>query len=157
MSLMTKSGFEKLKNELLSLEEEEKKAIEAVVIARGFGDFSENAELEAANNWLDRVRNSMADNTKKLNQATIFEPANVDKTRVGFGAQVELEDMDNDQIVIYKIVGEFEANLQEGKISTESPLAKALNGKKVGDECVIHAPAGEKNFEIKKIDYSWLV
>jgi transcription elongation factor GreA len=154
---MTNSGFHKLKNELSVLEEEEKKAIEAIVIARGFGDFSENAELEAANNWLDRIRKNMEENAKKVSQSHIFDVSNIDKTKIGFGAQVELEDIETGKIMVYKIVGEFEANVQEGKLSIESPLAKALNGKKIGQDCVISAPSGEKNFEIKNIDYSWLI
>ena len=157
MALMTEYGFHKLKEELIALEKEEKEAIDAVVIARGFGDFSENAELEAANGWLERTRKKILETIGRINEAEIFNPTVVDKTRVNFGAQVEVEDEESGKSVVYKIVGEVEANVQEGKISSQSPLAKALHGKEVGAECVFNAPGGEKIYTIKKIDYSWLV
>jgi len=156
MALMTEYGFHKLKDELIALEKEEKEAVEAVVVARGFGDFSENAELEAANSWLERTRKKMLETVQKINEAELFNVAVVDKSRVNFGAQVEVEDEETGKNVVYKIVGEVEASVQEGKISVQSPIAKALHGKEVGAECVFNAPGGEKVYTIKKIDYSWL-
>lgn len=156
MALMTKEGLQKLRAEQEFLEQEEKKAVEAVVVARSFGDFSENAELETASNWLERTRKRIAEVEQKIGEAEIFNSASTDKTKASFGAKVELEDQDTEKIVVYKIVGEVEANVQEGKISFQSPMAKALQGKTVGSECVFNAPAGEKVFIIKKIDYSWL-
>ncbi len=156
MALMTEYGFQKLKDELVSLEKEEKDAIDAVVTARGFGDFSENAELETATSWLERTRKKMLEIAQKINEAEIFNVSLVDTSCVNFGAQVEVEDEESAKIVVYKIVGEVEANVQEGKISVQSPLAKALHGKNVGAECVFNAPGGEKVYKIKKIDYSWL-
>lgn len=156
MALVTEYGFQKLKEELIALEKEEKAAVDAVVVARGFGDFSENAELETATSWLERTRKKILECNQKIGEAEIFSAAVVDKTRVNFGAQVEVEDQDTEKCVVYKIVGEVEANVQEGKISAQSPLAKALHGKSVGAECVFNAPSGEKVYVIKKIDYSWL-
>lgn len=155
MALMTIEGLEKLKKELQMLSQEEKKAVDAVVVARSFGDFSENAELETASSWLERTRKKLAEIEQKIGEAEIFDIASVDKSKVNFGAQVELED-EHGNIAVYKIVSEVEANVQEGKISVQSPLARALHSKAIGDECVIYAPGGEKIFTINKIDYSWL-
>lgn len=156
MALMTMNGLQKLKAAKVLLEQEEKNAVLAVVEARSFGDFSENAELEAATNWLERIRKNILENEQKVTEAEIFNPTVVDKSRVNFGAEVTIEDQDTQKCAVYRIVGEVESNVQEGKISFQSPMAKALHGKKIGDECVFNAPAGEKMCVVKKIDYSWL-
>jgi len=156
MAMITKSGLEKLKDELTNLTKEEKSAVEAVVVARSFGDFSENAELEAANAWLERTRKKMAEVETRINEAEIFDLQFVDKNRVNFGAQVKVEDLDTGAITDYKIVSDVESNIQDGKISIQSPIARALQGKRTGDECSFMVPAGEKVLLIQSIDYSWL-
>lgn len=155
MFLITKYGFEKLKNDLVLIEHEEKQAIEAVVIARGYGDFSENAELEAANNWLERCRTKKNVCQQNLLNAQIFNSDNADKSIVSFGACVSVED-ENENVVQYKIVSELESDVKEGKISLKSPIASALMGKKIGTECSIKVPSGDKFLTILNIDYSWL-
>ena len=154
--LMTKNGLAKLKQEQENLVQEEKRAIDAVTQARSYGDFSENAELEVANAWLDRVREKMAEIEQKIAKAEIFNYTASHQNKVNFGAQVFLEDVDTGAPAVYKIVGEVESNVQEGKISFQSPLAKALLGKNKDDECSFNAPSGEKVFLIKNIDYTWL-
>lgn len=154
--LMTVNGLNKLKNELKALHEEEKSAVEAVVTARSFGDFSENAELETANSWLERTRMKIAETETAISEAEIFDITTIDKSKVGFGAEVELEDQETGKVTTYKIVGQVEANVQEGKISLNSPLAKALHGKREGDDVALNVPAGEKDFTINKLSYSWL-
>ncbi len=156
MAIITKDGLLMLKDELVNLFNEEKNAVDAVVVARSFGDFSENAELEAANAWLERTRKKMTEIDKRIAEAEIFDVSVVDKTRVNFGAYVEVEDMDTEKVTNYKIVSDVESNIEEGKISFQSPIARALRGKVVGDECIVIVPAGEKILCIKKIDYSWL-
>jgi len=156
MSLITKQGMINLKEKLISLEQEEKEALNALIVARGFGDFSENAELEAARNWLDRINNDQQKTKAIISQAVVFNVNNIiNENVVGFGACVMVED-ENDKIFEYKIVNETESNLKEGKISSTSPIAKALFSKKIDDECVFSAPSGQKSYLIKKIDYSWL-
>lgn len=156
MALMTKDGLQKLKIEQKNLLQDEKDAVEAVVIARSYGDFSENAELEAANAWLERTRRKMHETEVRIAEANIIDPATIDKSRVNFGAEVTLKDSESQKIMVYKIVGEFESNVQEGKISFQSPLAKSILGKELDDECSFNAPGGEKIFIIEQISYSWL-
>lgn len=156
MAIITKEGLLKLRDEFATLALEEKEAVSAVVVARSFGDFSENAELDTANAWLERTRKRMQEVEQRIMEAEIFDIKMIDKDKVGFGAMIEVEDLDNDKLFKYKIVSDVEANVQESKISVQSPLAKAVHGKKVGDECTVAAPAGEKILQIKSIDYSWL-
>ena len=152
MALITKDGFERLKIFKEELLNEQKQAIEAVVIARGYGDFSENAELEAANNWLERVRMEIAKAEESINSAQIFSLQGVDVGKIGFGATVQVED-ENGNLNTYTIVSEFEADLEQGKISVNSPIARALFGKSLGQECILKAPSGEKMLYIVSITY----
>lgn len=156
MSMITKDGLLKLKEELVHLAQEEKNAVEAVVVARSFGDFSENAELEAANAWLERTRKRAVEIEVRINEAEIFDINHVDKNKVNFGAHVTVEDQDTGAVIEYKIVSDVEANIHDGKISIQSPIARALQGKQVGDECSFMVPAGEKVLTIQAIDYAWL-
>ena len=152
MALITQIGLDKLKNDREKLVIEEKMAVDAVVVARGYGDFSENAELEAANAWLERVRMKIAENEERINSSQVFSLENIDQTKIGFGATVEVED-ENGEIKKYKIVSEFESDLSNGKISIVSPIARALSGKSVNDECLLKAPSGEKILYIVSISY----
>ncbi len=154
--LITSFGLNKLKEEKEKLLQDEKDALESVVIARGYGDFSENAELDAAKEWLDRTRVKMSEIDKKISLAKIFDSSLIDKTKVNFGAAVKVEDLKSGNETIYKIVSDAEFDIAQGKISTQSAIAKGLIGKEVKDEVFIQTPGGEKNFLIKEIDYSWL-
>lgn len=153
MELVTSQGLLQLKKEEERLLEEEKEAVEAMVIARGFGDFSENAELDSAKEWLQRVRQRIGEIKEKIRNAEVFDISKVDKEVVGFGATVLLEDCETEKETLYKIVGEDESSVEEGKISFKSPIARGLKGKRKEEECEIRTPRGEKYYLVKNITY----
>lgn len=152
MSLITAEGLEKLKKTLSELEEDEEVALKAIAFARSLGDFSENAELDAARNDLERVQGKISEIKNEILSAVIFDPSSITADVVGFGCTVLLEDDNGDQ-VSYKIVHNSEADISIGNLSFSSPLAQAMIGKKVGDSFSFCPPAGEKNFDILSINY----
>lgn len=158
MSVLTPEGLLLLKREEERLLAEEKRAVEAMTIARGFGDFSENAELDSAREWLTRTQQKMVEINEKIRNSEVISLSSIKLNEVGFGADVELEFEENgsQKSVKYRIVGEDEADIAQGKISYKSPIAFALRGKKIGDECEVFAPSGERTFLIKSINYDWL-
>lgn len=152
MALITENGLNNLKKILSSLEEEEKVTLEAVAFARSLGDLSENAELDAAKNDLERIQSQIAEIRSEISSAIIFDISNANHDVVGFGCKVTLED-DNGDKVQYDIVHNIEADISSNKLSFSSPLAQAMLGKRVGDSFSFCPPSGEKNFEILEIKY----
>lgn len=153
MSLITKAGLEKLKNLLIQLEEEEQITLQAVAFARSLGDFSENAELDAARNDLERIQGKIAEMKGEISNATIFDVSLANTNIIGFGCLVTLQD-DNGDNFSYTIVHNYDADISKNKLSFSSPLAQAMLGKQVGDSFSFFPPAGEKNFDILSIDYT---
>lgn len=153
--LLTASGAEKLKAELKRLKSTDRpQVIAAIAEARAHGDLSENAEYSAAKEQQGFIEGRIRELEAMLPSAEIIEPANLNgQGKVIFGATVELFDEDGDTEVTYQIVGEQEADIGQGQISLGSPIARALIGKEEGDEVVVQAPGGEKNFEILKVSY----
>lgn len=156
MALITIEGLEKLKRKLVELEEIEEVTLQTIAFARSLGDFSENAELDAARNELERVQGEIAKLKNDISSSTIFDQNSITADIVGFGCTVVLEDDNGDEIA-YTIVHESEADISKNKLSFCSPLAQAMIGRKAGDSFSFCPPAGEKNFDILKIDYSSLV
>ncbi|MDX8395966.1 MAG: transcription elongation factor GreA [Mariprofundaceae bacterium] len=152
---MTKEGAEKLREELDYIKGEKKhQIIAAIEEARAHGDLSENAEYHAAkeDQGLNEARiNFLGD---RLARAELIDPATINTNSIVFGATVGLIDCNNEKEVTYQIVGEDEANIADGKISITSPIARALIGKEEGDEAIVLAPGGEREYEIQSVSYS---
>src|SRR5262247_1787340 len=140
---MTMEGYRKLESELHRLKVEERpRIIQQIAEARDHGDLSENAEYHAAKDAQGLNEARVAELEDKLARAEIIDPAKLSGNTVKFGATVTLEDEDAGEKVKYKIVGEDEANLRDGKISITSPIARALIGKSKGDTAEVTTPKG---------------
>ena len=152
---ITKTGAEKLKQELHTLKSVDRPAvINAIAEARAQGDLSENAEYDAAKDRQGFIEGGIQEIESKLSMCQIIDPSTLDAGgRVVFGATVELEDEDSGERVTYQIVGEDEADLKLGLINISSPIARALIGKEEGDVASVQAPAGLRQYEIIKVSY----
>ena len=152
---LTRRGAEKLKEELARLKSVERHAvIQAISEARAQGDLSENAEYEAAKDKQGFIEGRIKELESKLAAAQIIDPASLDAGgKVVFGATVELEDSASGVCVTYQIVGDDEADIKHGKISVNSPIARALIGKGEGDVAEVQAPGGVRSYEILSIRY----
>ncbi len=152
---LTKRGAEKLKEELHRLKTVERHAvINAISEARAQGDLSENAEYDAAKDKQGFIEGRILEIESKLAAAQIIDPSTLDAGgRVVFGATVDLEEEASGNEVTYQIVGEDEADLKVGRISINSPIARALIGKEAGDVAEVQAPGGIKRYEIVDVRY----
>lgn len=152
---LTIAGAEALRKELHEMKTIHRPAvIAAIAEARSHGDLSENAEYDAAKEKQGFIEGRIAELEGKLSNAQIINPAliNADGACV-FGATVELEDMQSGETVTYQIVGEDEASIKHGKISINSPIARALIGKFAGDVAEVEAPGGIREYEILGVKY----
>jgi transcription elongation factor GreA len=152
---ITLRGAELLREELKRLKTVERPAVVAAIAeARSHGDLSENAEYDAAKERQGFVEGRIAEVEGKLGNAQIIDPAALDADgRIVFGATVDLEDADGGLGVTYQIVGDDEADLKQGKISLNSPVARALIGKYAGDVAEVQAPGGRREYEILDVRY----
>jgi len=151
---MTREGAEALRQELTTLKTEKRHQIVATIEeARAHGDLSENAEYHAAKEEQGLNESRIATLEDKLARAQIIDPATIESDTVVFGARVTLVDLDKDAKVSYYIVGEDEADINQGKISITSPIARALIAKEEGDVATVHAPSGDREYEITEISY----
>ena len=149
---MLAEGYEKLTAELKALRDERPLIVEAIEEARAHGDLSENAEYHAAKERQGQVEASIADLEDKLSRATIVDPATLSGDKIIFGATVTLLD-DDEKPVKYQIVGPYEADAKKGMISYNSPLGKALIGRKVDEEIEVTVPSGDKFYLLDKIEF----
>jgi transcription elongation factor GreA len=152
---LTIEGAEKLRAELQRLKSLERpKVITAIAEARSHGDLSENAEYDAARERQAFIEGRISEIELKLANAQIIDPKLLDAGgRCVFGATVDLEDQDSGERVKYQIVGEDEANIKAGKISVNSPIARALIGKYAGDVAQVQAPGGIREYEMLDVRY----
>lgn len=151
---MTKRGAEALREELKYLKGEKRaKIVEAISTARAHGDLSENAEYHAAKEEQGFNEGRIRELEDKLARAHIIDPATIRSDKIVFGATVDLIDLETGAEVTYQIVGVDEADLEQGKISITSPIARALIGKEAGDVAVVQAPGGEREYEIQDVRY----
>ena len=152
---ITLHGAELLRAELHRLKTVERPSvIAAIAEARSHGDLSENAEYDAAKERQGFIEGRIQEVEGKLGNAQIIDPASLDVDgRVVFGSTVELEDIDNGQTVVYQIVGDDEADIKSGKISFNSPVARALIGKFSGDAVEVKTPGGLREYEILDVKY----
>ncbi len=151
---MTVEGHRFLEDEVQRLKTVERPAIVAAIAeARSHGDLSENAEYHAAKEQQGHNEAKIAEIEDKLSRADVIDVSTLSGDTVTFGATVKLVDEDTDEEVSYKIVGEFEANVKEGKVSITSPLARALIGKEVGESIEVITPKGTRAYEILGIKF----
>jgi transcription elongation factor GreA len=151
---MTIEGFQKLETELHRLKAVERpRIIQAIAEARAHGDLSENAEYHSAKEAQGLNESRVADLEDKLSRAEVIDTTKMSGDKIKFGATVTLIDEDTDEKVKYKIVGETEADVREGKVSISSPIARALIGKSKGDSAEVTTPKGAKAYEIVKIEW----
>ena len=149
---MLAEGYEKLSAQLATLKAERPLIIDAIEEARAHGDLSENAEYHAAKERQGQVEASIGDLEDRLSRAQIIDPTALSGDRIVFGATVTLADED-DKPVKYQIVGQAEADAKAGRISYNSPLGRALIGRKVDDEIEVTVPAGDKYYLVTKIEF----
>ena len=151
---MTIDGFHKLEVELQRLKGEERpRIIQAISEARSHGDLSENAEYHSAKEAQGLNEARVADLEDKLSRADVIDITKLSGDKIKFGATVTLEDEDTQDKVKYKIVGDLEANVREGKISISSPIARALIGKSKGDSAEVTTPRGARSYGVLKIEW----
>lgn len=151
---MTREGFDALEEELKRLKSVERPAIiEAIAEARAHGDLSENAEYHAARERQSFNEGRIQELEAVISKADIIDPAKLGGNTVKFGARVLIVDEDTDVEFSYQIVGQYESDADNGRISITAPIARALIGKAIGDSVEVHTPQGMKTYEILEI--SW--
>lgn len=153
--VLTSEGAERLRHELDRLKRIERpRIIQAIAEARAHGDLSENAEYHAAREEQGMVEARIRQLEASLSAAEVIDPLSLNAgSKVVFGAHVTLYDVDTEVESSYQIVGELEADMSRGQISIGSPIARALLGKREGDEVSVHVPAGLKTYEIVGVAY----
>ncbi len=149
---MLAQGYERLIAELRALREERPRIVDAIEEARAHGDLSENAEYHAAKERQGQVEMSISDLEDKVSRAQIVDPTTLSGEKIIFGATVTLLD-DAEKPVRYQIVGPTEADARIGRISYNSPLGRALIGRRVEDEIEVTVPSGDRFYVVEKIEF----
>jgi transcription elongation factor GreA len=151
---MTRQGYEALLEKLRKAKTVDRQMIiKEIEVARGFGDLSENAEYEAAKEKQGLIEKQIKELEQKLTHAMVIDTRSLSSDRVIFGARVRLEDLDRGENIDYQIVGADEADVEQGKISINSPIARALIGKEEGDDVAVQTPGGVRNYSILDISF----
>ncbi len=151
---MTKGGLLRLKEELKRLKNVERpKIVREIAEARSHGDLSENAEYHAAKEKQSHVEGRIAQVEHWIASAEVIDVSKHAGERVIFGATVSLEETESGDQVKYRIVGELEADLKQGRISVTSPIARALIGRSEGDTVSVRTPGGQKEYEIQSVSF----
>ena len=149
---MLEEGHRKLNDELRRLKAERPEIVESIEAARAHGDLSENAEYHAAKERQGQIEASIVDIEDRLSRAMVIDPTTLSGDKVVFGATVTLKDEDGKKIK-YQLVGQVEADANQGRISYNSPLGRALIGRQVGEEVEVSTPSGDRYYKIKKIEF----
>ena len=151
---MTANGYDNLQKELKKLLNEDRpNIIEAIAEARSHGDLSENAEYQYAKEQQSLIEGKIVDLESAVSRAEVIDVKSLEGDDIKFGATVEIEDDDTGDSVIYQIVGEYESDIKNNKLSVNSPLAKGLINKVIDDIVEINSPKGQKSYTIKSVKY----
>ena len=151
---MTANGYENLQKDLKKLLNEDRpNIIEAIAEARSHGDLSENAEYQYAKEQQSLIEGKIADLESAVSRAEVIDVKSLEGDDIKFGATVEIEDDDTGEKTIYQIVGEYESDVKNNKLSVNSPLAKGLINKSIDDIVEINSPKGQKSYTIKSVKY----
>ena len=154
-SAITKDGEAAIKERLANLKFKERPKIsEAIAEARAHGDLKENAEYHAAKELQGLMEAKIREIESSLANSQVIDVKDIPETgRVIFGSTIELFDCENDKSVTYKIVGNLESDPEIGLISIDTPIARGILGKYVGDEITIKTPAGSITYEVEKVSH----
>ncbi len=153
-NIMTKQGYEDLREKVRKMKAFDRQAvIKEIAAAAAHGDLSENAEYDAAKEKQSFLEGKIRELEQKLANAKVIDTSALQADKVVFGATVVLEDEDKGGEVTYQIVGVDEADVEKGKISISSPIARALIGKEEDDDVAVKAPGGVRNYLIKEISF----
>lgn len=151
---MTAKGFATMEAELKRLKTEDRpNVIKAIAEARAHGDLSENAEYAAAREKQSFIEGRIIELEDKVSRTEVIDVKSLTGKAVKFGATVTLIDEDTDEEVTYQIVGEYEADIKQKKLSNTAPIARALMGKSEGNSVEVNAPGGKKHYEIAKVTF----
>ena len=151
---MTKEGYLKLQEELRKLTSEDRpNIIAAIAEARGHGDLSENAEYQYAKEQQSLIEGRISDLENSISRAEVIDIKEMSGDEIKFGATVEIEDDDTGNKQKYQIVGEYESDIENKKLSIISPLARGLIGKSQGDNVEINSPKGTKSYTVISVKY----
>ena len=151
---MTAEGYTKLQDELKKLTSEDRpKIIEAIAEARSHGDLSENAEYQYAKEQQSLIEGRIIDLESAISKAEVIDVKSVEGDDIKFGATVEIEDDESGEKKQYQIVGEYESDIENKKLSITSPLARGLIGKTKEDNVEINSPKGLKSYTILSVKY----
>jgi transcription elongation factor GreA len=150
--ILTAEGYEKLKQEIEYLSNEKRREVaERIRIAREFGDIAENSEYDDAKNEQAMLEHRIATLEERLRSARVIEANEVTADVVSIGSHVRLKDVDANQTIEYHIVGSAEANPAEYRLSNESPVGKAIMGRKKGETVEVTTPRGSLKYKILEI------
>jgi transcription elongation factor GreA len=151
---MTPRGVQTLKEELKRLREVERpKNVRDIEEARAHGDLRENAEYHAAKERQGFIEGRTREIESILAQSEVIDPAKLSGDRVVFGATVKLTDTDSEEEVTYSIVGDFEADIKQGRIAISAPLARALIGRETGDTVSLKTGKGSREYQIAEVRF----
>lgn len=151
---ITVAGYAKLEIELKQLKTVDRPhVIEAIAEARSHGDLSENAEYSAARERQSFIEGRILELEDKLSRAEVIDPAKMGGNTIKFGATVRVVDEETDKEQTFQIVGEYEADIDNGLLALTAPLPRALIGKAVGDSVEVAAPKGSKAYEVLAVEY----
>ncbi len=151
---ITIEGYKAIKAELIELITKRHDISQRIAVAREHGDLKENAEYHAAREQQSFNEGKIAETEDRISRAEVIDLKTMSGNTVKFGAHVTILDEDTEKKISYQIVGEYEANIQNGLISIASPLARALIGKTVDETVEVKTPKGEKIYTILKISYN---
>lgn len=151
---MTAVGLERLEKELKNLKTVERpNIIAAIAEARAHGDLSENAEYSAAKEKQSFIEGRIQELEAVTSRADVIDVGNLTHAHISFGATVRLVDEETDEELTYQIVGDYEADINRGLISTSAPIARALIGKKSGVSVEVNTPKGQRYYEVLQVEY----
>jgi transcription elongation factor GreA len=151
---MTKNGYETLKEQLRKMKTvDRQEIIREIATAAAHGDLSENAEYDAAKEKQSFIEGRIKEIEQRLAGAQVIDPAMISSDKIAFGATVVLEDEDRGGEVTYQIVGLDEADVDKGKISLSSPIARALIGRSVDDLIEVKTPGGVRSYTVLHIRF----
>ena len=146
---ITKAGFERLKKDLETIKNVSiPENVRDIEVARAHGDISENAEYSAAKERQSFLYGKVQELENNLALANVISLKGLTNDKVVFGCYVSLEDIDSGEKIKYQLLGPYESDISQNKISVTSPIGKALIGKKIGNEINVQTPGGTRNFEI---------
>lgn len=152
---MTPTGYAGLEEELKKLKSTDRpEIIKAIAEAREHGDLSENAEYHSARERQSFIEGRVIELEGLISRADVIDPSKLSGDTIKFGASVKLVDEDTEEEKTYQIVGEVEANIEAGRLNINSPLARALISKEVGDSVEVSTPSGGRCYEVLEISYT---